>query len=202
MGKETAKMYFPFDAAKRVRMLVLDVDGVLSDGRVILLNSGEEAKSFNVRDGHGIKMLQRSGIEVALLTGRKANIVNHRAKELGICHVIQGSLNKDEGMARLCEQVKVSRDCCAYMGDDVVDLPAMQGCALSAAPADAHIGVRHRVTWVSSTAGGHGAVRELAEGLILAQGNWKKIITARYGLTAIESGWSINELASLLDGEK
>ncbi len=189
MTAHIAKKYFPFELAKCVRMLVLDVDGVLSDGRIILLNDGEEAKSFNVRDGHGIKMLQRCGVEVALLTGRNSNIVSHRAKELGITYIIQGSLNKDEGMAHLCQQTAIARRCCAYMGDDVVDLPAMKGCALSTAPADAHIGVCQRVDWVSSVAGGHGAVRELAEGLILALGHWDDIVTARYGLKADECDW-------------
>lgn len=200
MNEHVAKASFPFDLAAPVRMLVLDVDGVLSDGRVILLNGGEEAKAFHVRDGHGIKMLQRSGVEVAILTGRNSNIVSRRAEELGIRHIIQGSLNKDEGMMRLCQKVNITRKFCAYMGDDVVDLPAMQGCALTASPVDAHAGVAHYVDWISSAKGGHGAVRELAEGIILAQGNWSKVITSRYAITPVDCGWEPANITSKKSG--
>lgn len=184
-----AKAVFPFAKAKNIRMLVLDVDGVLSDGRIILMNTGEEAKTFNVRDGHGIKMLQRSGVTVAILTGRRSQIVEHRARELGIDHIIQGSLRKAEGMVELTKQASVSMAECAYMGDDVVDLPAMAGCTLSTAPADAHAGVRQVVDWVSSSRGGHGAVRELAEGIILARQRWQDVVQDAYGLTPADCGW-------------
>jgi len=186
---DDAKTKFPLVAAARVRMLVLDVDGVLSDGRVTLMDSAEQIKSFNVRDGHGIKMLQRAGVQVAILTGRRSLVVEHRAKELGIVHVIQGSLDKASGMAALCEAASVAWSDCAYMGDDVVDLPAMRGCALSTAPKDAHQGVLGVVDWVSSANGGQGAVRELAEGLILASGQWPTVMQERYGLTPAACGW-------------
>ncbi len=183
------KACFPFVRARRVRMLVLDVDGVLTDGRVIMLDGGEEAKGFHVRDGHGIKMLQRAGIQVALLTGRTSELVRMRAEDLGIEQVLQGCHDKAQGMLSLCRSVGIDWRDCAYMGDDVVDLPAMHGCALAAAPADAHEGVRHAADWVSSVDGGRGAVRELAEGLILACGQWETVVAVRYGLSPVECGW-------------
>ncbi len=190
MTMATGKQQFPFERAKQVRLLVLDVDGVLTDGRVIMLDGGEEAKGFHVRDGHGIKMLQRCGIQVAILTGRSSTVVARRAEDLGIELVTQGCLNKDEGMNRLCAEAAVSRSACAYMGDDIVDLPAMNGCTLATAPHDAHQAVRASAHWVSSAIGGRGAVRELAEGLLLAHRKWHEIVQQRYGVSPADAGWT------------
>lgn len=184
---------FPLKQARGIRMLVLDVDGVLTDGRILMDNAGEETKGFNVRDGHGIKMLQRAGIEVAILTGRSSKVVEHRARDLGIKYVVQGSLRKTAGLDELCEKSGIAPDACAYMGDDVVDLPAMNRCGLRTAPADAHIGVRKTADWVSDHAGGFGAVRQLAEGLILAAGVWPQIIDESYGLSPADCGWPESE---------
>lgn len=180
---------FPLELAHGIRMLVLDVDGVLTDGRILMDNAGEETKGFNVRDGHGIKMLQRAGIEVAILTGRTSKVVEHRARDLGIKYVVQGSLRKTAGLDTLCEQAGIEPDVCAYMGDDVVDLPAMRRCRLRTAPADAHAGVKARVDWLSDYAGGNGAVRQLAEGLILAAGAWPQVVAEAYDLSPTDCGW-------------
>jgi 3-deoxy-D-manno-octulosonate 8-phosphate phosphatase (KDO 8-P phosphatase) len=181
---------FPFDLAAGVRMLVLDVDGVMTAGQVVMDDHGMESKAFNVRDGHGLKMLQRAGIQTAILTGRTSGVVEHRAKDLGIEHVLQGSLRKTEGLDQLCKQAGVAPEDCAYMGDDIVDLPAMRRCQLMMCPADAHIAIAECVHWVAGFPGGQGAVRQAAEGLILAAGVWQKVVTSAYGLSPADCGWS------------
>ena len=180
---------FPLDVAKGIKMLVLDVDGVLTEGHVTMTDSGDEIKNFNVRDGHGIKMLQRAGIEVAILTGRKSKVVAHRAADLGIKYLIQGSLCKADGLKDLCAQAGISPEDCAYMGDDVIDLPAMRQCRLKTAPFDAYKGVLKHAVWVSEYAGGHGAVRQLCEGLILANHGWDSILEQAYGVSPQDCGW-------------
>ncbi len=185
----TSYQTFPFQKAKGIRMFILDVDGVLTGGDIILNDDGAQLKSFHVRDGHGIKLLQRSGIEVAILTGRTSQVVAHRAKELGIRHIIQGALRKGEAIQTLCEQAGITTDCCAYMGDDVIDLPAMAYCQLALAPADAHIAVRNKADWVSGFDGGHGAVRQACEGFIIANEAWDKVMTVAYGVLPEDSGW-------------
>ncbi|OIP99697.1 MAG: phenylphosphate carboxylase subunit delta [Zetaproteobacteria bacterium CG2_30_46_52] len=180
---------FPLDIAKGIKMLVLDVDGVLTEGHVTMTDNGDEIKNFNVRDGHGIKMLQRAGIEVAILTGRKSTVVAHRARDLGIEYVIQGSLRKADGLAELCKQSGIDASDCAYMGDDVIDLPAMRSCRLKSAPVNAHKGVLDYAMWISSYEGGNGAVRQLCEGLILANGAWDSVVADAYGLSPADCGW-------------
>ena len=180
---------FPLDLAKGIKMLVLDVDGVLTEGHVTMTDHGDEIKNFNVRDGHGIKMLQRAGIEVAILTGRKSKVVAHRASDLGIKHLIQGSLRKADGLKTLCAQAGISPEDCAYMGDDVIDLPAMVQCRLQTAPINAYPGVLNKAKWISAYGGGNGAVRQLCEGLILANDAWFTVIEEAYGLTAQDCGW-------------
>jgi len=182
---------FPFDKAKGIRMLILDVDGVLTEGQIFMDKNGDESKAFNVRDGHGIKMLQRTGIQVGILTGRTSEVVERRACDLGIKHVVQGSLRKADGIRTLCEQAGIAADDCAYMGDDVVDLPAMAQCRMTLAPADAHPGVKCRADWISGCTGGKGAVREAAEGLILAGGFWNEVISEAYGLSPEDCGWPV-----------
>jgi len=180
---------FPLELAKGIKMLVLDVDGVLTEGHVTMTDMGDEIKNFNVRDGHGIKMVQRAGIEVAILTGRKSKVVAHRASDLGIKFVIQGSLRKADGLSELCKLSGIQPTDCAYMGDDVIDLPAMTSCRLQTAPVNAHQGVIHKAMWVSGFGGGNGAVRQLCEGLILANGGWPRIVEEAYGLKPDECGW-------------
>jgi len=180
---------FPWQKAKGIRMLILDVDGVLTDGSIIMDNQGEEWKGFNVRDGHGIKMLQRAGIRLAILTGRTSGVVASRARDLGIEYVIQGSLKKSEGLDTLLQQAGLDAADCAYMGDDVVDLPAMRRCRLGFAPRDAHCSVLGVADWVPDCAGGRGAVRLVVEGLILASEAWQAVIEDPYGVTPADCGW-------------
>lgn len=180
---------FPASLAQGIRMLILDVDGVLTEGQIFMDKNGDEFKAFNVRDGHGIKMLQRAGIQVGILTGRTSEVVERRANDLGIEHVVQGSLRKADGIRALCEQAHVEVGDCAYMGDDVVDLPAMAQCRLTMAPADAHPGVLKKVDWIAGFAGGRGAVRQAAEGMILANGFWDRVLREAYDLTPEECGW-------------
>ncbi len=185
----SAYQIFPLDLAKGIKMLVLDVDGVLTEGHVTMTDSGDEIKNFNVRDGHGIKLLQRAGIEVAILTGRKSQVVAHRAKDLSIQYVMQGSLRKADGLRALCEQAGIAPQDCAYMGDDVIDLPAMAQCRLKTAPCDAHASVLNKSDWVASAKGGQGAVRQLCEGLILANDAWQAVMQDAYGVSPADCGW-------------
>jgi 3-deoxy-D-manno-octulosonate 8-phosphate phosphatase (KDO 8-P phosphatase) len=185
----TSYASFPFELAQGIRLLILDVDGVLTGGTLFIDDHGDETKGFHVRDGHGLKMLQRAGIGVGILTGRTSGVVEHRARDLGIEHVIQGSLRKSEGLDRLCAMAGIAPDQCAYMGDDVVDLPAMRRCRLALAPQDAHPSVQRMAHWCASFAGGAGAVRQACEGLILAAGAWSEIVEAPYGVSPADCGW-------------
>jgi len=180
---------FPIALAAGIKLLILDVDGVLTRGDIIMDEAGEESKAFNVRDGHGIKMLQRAGIDLAILTGRSSSVVAHRARELGFKYVVQGSLRKAEGLERLFAESGLNGSDCAYMGDDIVDLPAMAPCRLTLAPADAHLSVLKRVDWVSDYAGGAGAVRQACEGLILAAGRWPEVVQTPYAVSPADCGW-------------
>ncbi len=180
---------FPFAEGASIRMLVLDVDGVLTGGEIVMDGRGGELKAFNVRDGHGIKLLQRAGVTVAILTGRSSEVVAQRAEDLGIEHVIQGCLNKTEGFERLLAATGLGAGECAMMGDDVLDLPVMRACRLGLAPADAHPAVLRRADWISDHPGGRGAVRQAAEGLILARGAWQSVLGERYGVSPADCGW-------------
>ncbi len=189
--KQNIGFDFPFDKACDIRMLILDVDGVMTDGSIIMDQHGDEWKAFNVRDGHGIKMLQRAGISIAIITGRSSMVVAARAQDLGIEFVIQGCLNKAEGLAALEQQSGITAKFCAMMGDDVLDLPPMYQCSLSLAPADAHQAVRSHADWISDADGGHGAIRQAAEGLILATDAWNEVIQSRYQTSPAECGWNL-----------
>jgi 3-deoxy-D-manno-octulosonate 8-phosphate phosphatase (KDO 8-P phosphatase) len=162
--------------ARRIRALVLDVDGVLSDGRITYDSQGRELKSFSVRDGAAIKWLQRAGIEVSIITGRTSAPVKVRAKELGIKKVIQGALLKLPPFEAFLKKSGLSAEAVAYMGDDLLDLPILRRVGLSAAPADAVQEVLAEVDLVTEARSGRGAVRELAELLLKSQGHWAKLM--------------------------
>ncbi|ATX82124.1 3-deoxy-D-manno-octulosonate 8-phosphate phosphatase (KDO 8-P phosphatase) [Mariprofundus ferrinatatus] len=181
---------FPFRKASAIRMLILDVDGVMTDGSIIMDRNGDELKAFNVRDGHGIKLIQRAGIQVAIITGRTSPVVEARAADLGIGYVIQKCLNKAEGLAQLVKESGIPASQCAMMGDDVLDLPPMYECGLSLAPSDAHISVLGHVDWVSDCPGGRGAIRQAAEGLLLAKDAWQEVVHSRYGVSPEDCGWA------------
>lgn len=156
--------------AKLIRLMAFDVDGVMTDGGLYLSDSGEEFKRFNALDGHGLKMLHASGVEIAIITGRTSRCVAARAQNLGIQHVFQGAENKLETMLGLLDQLKLSRDAAAYMGDDVVDLMVMRHVGLAVSVPDSPRLVREHSDYVTQCRGGHGAVREACELLMAAQG--------------------------------
>lgn len=160
---------------RRIRLLVLDVDGVLTDGSLFLGDGGEQYKAFNSRDGHGIRMAQQGGLEIAVLTGRTSAVVAHRMQDLGVRHLVQGRLDKREAMAELLEQTGFPPAESAYMGDDILDLPAMRQTALGIAVADAHPLVLEHADWHTRAPGGRGAVREVCEALLAARNRLEDI---------------------------
>jgi 3-deoxy-D-manno-octulosonate 8-phosphate phosphatase (KDO 8-P phosphatase) len=161
--------------AAKLRLLVLDVDGVLTDGRIYYGNDGEEIKAFNIKDGLGIKLLQRASVKVAIITGRQSEIVARRARELGISEVIQGREDKRQALLELCSSNNLSLDDCAYMGDDLPDLAAIRSAGLGMTVADASRAVREAADWCSSLQGGCGAVREACEFILAARGEWSSL---------------------------
>jgi len=181
---------FPFDKARHINMLILDVDGVMTDGSIIMDKNGDELKAFNVRDGHGIKLIQRTGIKIAIITGRGSPVVEARARDLGIDYVIQKSLNKAEALEKLEKESGIPASQCAMMGDDIIDLPPMYRCGLSLAPADASLAVLNHVDWVSDCNGGRGAIRQAAEALLIAQNSWSEVMD-RYQISPADCGWSV-----------
>jgi 3-deoxy-D-manno-octulosonate 8-phosphate phosphatase (KDO 8-P phosphatase) len=163
-------------AASKIRMIVSDVDGVWTDGRIIYTSEHVEIKEFNVRDGLAVKLAQRVGITVALLTSRRSPSLEIRAKELGITELRQGAANKLEELERLAVQSGLSFDQILYAGDDLPDLAPMTHVAISAAPSDAAPEVLEAATWKLATAGGRGAFRELVERLLRERGDWEQLV--------------------------
>jgi len=159
-----------------VRWLVLDVDGVLTDGRILLDGADGEWKAFDVRDGHRIVMAAGAGIRTVLVTGRTSAVVERRAAELGVHRVFQGARDKGEVMDRWMREEGVRAEEIAYLGDDVVDLPALRRAGLAAAVADAVPEVLAVADWVAAAPGGRGAVRELVELLLGEQGLWEEAL--------------------------
>lgn len=166
---------------KTIALVVLDVDGVLTDGKIIIDDLGNESKHFHVRDGHGLKLLMRGGVDVALLTGRTSEVVNHRARDLGITTVCQGAKDKAQVLAEMLADKHISRERVAYVGDDIVDVPAFRIVGFSAAVADAPGYVKAHADYITEKKGGDGAVREICEMILKSQGTWDAV-TERYGL--------------------
>jgi len=156
--------------AKKIKLLLLDVDGVMTDGRIILDNQGNENKAFHVRDGHGIKLAQKAGITVGIITGRSSQVVDIRAKELGISEVHQGAKDKIAVYDSLVARYGVRDDEVAYIGDDVVDLDVLKRVGLAAAVADCDPSVRPYVDLVTRVPGGRGAVREVINLILKSRG--------------------------------
>ncbi len=165
--------------AAKIKLLLLDVDGVLTNGQIIYDGAGNELKMFNVRDGHGLKLIQRAGIKVGIITGRKSDVVARRAAELGIEILYQGALNKLEPYREILSQTGLSEEQIAYVGDDLIDLQVLRRVGFSATVADADAEVCRRVDYVASLPGGYGAVREICDLLLKAGGHWEQV-TARY----------------------
>jgi len=159
-----------FDRARRIKLAAFDVDGVLTDGTLYLTDGGEEIKAFNSLDGHGLKMLRESGVELAIITGRTSRIVELRAKNLGITRLYQGVDDKAGAFADLLATCGIKADAAAYMGDDVVDLPVLTRCGLALSVPEAPLFVRQHVHHVTRAGGGRGAVREACELIMHAQG--------------------------------
>jgi 3-deoxy-D-manno-octulosonate 8-phosphate phosphatase (KDO 8-P phosphatase) len=153
----------------KIALLILDVDGVLTDGRLYFSGKGEALKVFHVRDGHGIKLLMGSGVEVAAFSGRRSAAVTARMRELGVRHVVQGCSDKVAALKRLTQRLKIAPLACACIVDDTPDLPLMAAVGFAAAVADAHPLVQSAAHWVSVAAGGQGAVRELGDAILRAR---------------------------------
>lgn len=159
-----------------IKLIVLDVDGVLTDGRLLIGSNGEEYKSFNVKDGMGISIAKHAGIEFAIITGRESNAVTIRAKELGINYVYQGISNKDEILQSLLLELNLKKEEVCYMGDDLNDLPIIMKVGISFAPSNAIDFIKSRVKFVTSTQGGEGAVREMIEKILKRQTDYNKLL--------------------------
>ncbi|MDR2339749.1 MAG: HAD family hydrolase [Deltaproteobacteria bacterium] len=164
---------------ENIKWFGFDVDGVMTDGGIILQDDGVEAKRFNSRDGHGLKMLVRSGIRVAVITGRRSRLMEHRAKEVGITELYQNYPDKLDIYLQILEEEGLDPSETAFMGDDIVDLPILVRCGLPICPADAVPEVRRECLYVTPSKGGQGAAREAIEYLFRGQGRWDEII-ARY----------------------
>lgn len=156
--------------AKKIRMIILDVDGVLTDGSIILDNNGNEFKRFNVRDGHGVRMLIKAGIKAAIITGRRSEVVVRRSEELGITEVHQGVFNKVSVYEKILSKYNLKDEEIAFMGDDIVDIGILRRVGLSAVPADAEDAVKRWAAFVSAKKGGRGAVRELTNLILTSSG--------------------------------
>jgi 3-deoxy-D-manno-octulosonate 8-phosphate phosphatase (KDO 8-P phosphatase) len=166
--------------AERIKLLVVDVDGVMTDGGIILDGGGNELKRFHVRDGHGIKLLIRAGLEVAIVTGRESEVVKRRAAELGIKIVHQRSKVKLEAYEEILKETGMSDEQTAYIGDDIVDIPVMRRVGLSVAVADAEEYVKKEAMLVTERPGGRGAVREVTDLILRAGGHWDEVTKKYY----------------------
>lgn len=161
--------------AAQVKLLLLDVDGVLTDGRIIIDDRGVETKQFDVRDGQGISLLLGSGIEVGFITGRSSNVVRHRAKDLGVRLVYQGISDKLACYRKIKFQLNLKDRQIGFVGDDMVDLPVLLQVGLALSVADGWPGLSRAVDYITAARGGRGAVREVAELLLKSQGKWPKL---------------------------
>lgn len=156
--------------AKTIKLVIFDVDGVLTDGSLFFGDDGQEYKAFYSRDGLGMKLLQRTGVEIGIITARTSDVVVHRMDNLGIEHVYQGRLDKIAAFDELLDKLAMSPERTAYVGDDIVDLPVMKRVALAIAVQDAHPVVKKHAHWITSHVGGRGAARDVCELIMDAQG--------------------------------
>ena len=157
--------------AAQIRLVVFDVDGVLTDGSLFIGDDGQEYKAFNSRDGHGMKMLQASGVTIGIITGRSSQVVSHRMSSLGIRHVYQGQHDKLPAFMELIGKLGLQAEQVAYVGDDVVDLPILTRVGLAIAVQDAHNLVKQHSHWITPNPGGRAAARDVCEMIMQAQGN-------------------------------
>ena len=163
------------EKAKMIQLLILDVDGVMTDGRIVMNDLGQEIKFFNVKDGHGIRLLLNTGIDVAIITGRTSETVRRRAADLGIPIVYQGIKDKESICKKIMEEMGLEKEQVCCMGDDLPDIPMFKCAGLSVAVADAAYETRKSAVYVTKAPGGYGAVREMCEIILKARDAWPKI---------------------------
>ena len=168
--------YILLEQARHIEALVLDVDGILSDGFVTLTNSGDEIKSFDIRDGLGMKLVQQAGVKVIIITGRKSNIVEKRMSDLGVDLVYQGREDKGTALQEACAKLGLSPADCLYMGDDWPDLSAFSIAGMKVTVQNGHIEVRRRADLVTQAMGGRGAVREICDMILIAKGVYQSLL--------------------------
>lgn len=160
----------------KIKLLALDVDGVMTDGSIIIGQEGELSKHFDARDGMGISLALRHGIQVAIITGRHSEIVLHRAAELGISAIYEKVVDKGKVLSQITQELELNRDEVAFMGDDLNDLPAFAKAGITFAPVDAVTEVKERAMILAAKNGGHGAVRDVIERILKAKGLWQDIV--------------------------
>ncbi|MDR1314841.1 MAG: HAD hydrolase family protein [Deltaproteobacteria bacterium] len=175
-GARNAPPAAPEPALSRIRWVGFDVDGVMTDGGIILAADGTESKRFNSRDGHSLKLLARAGIRMAIITGRRSRVVELRAREVGIESLHQAAHDKLEVYLKILEEEGLAPEETAFAGDDMVDLPIMIRCGYAMAPADAAPEVLSRAHYVARSKGGRGAVRDMAEHLLRGKGLWEGLV--------------------------
>ncbi|MEK6323035.1 MAG: HAD-IIIA family hydrolase [Acidobacteriota bacterium] len=167
------------DRARKIKLLILDCDGVLTDGRIIMLPDGDETKAFDVKDGHAMVMAQRAGLRIAIISGRKSSVVRARAKELGVAHLHEMAWVKKDPYEKILAEEGLKDEEVCYIGDDVVDIPLMRRAGLGVAVADAVEETKQHSHVVTRRGGGRGAVREVVELILKAQDKWDEAM-ARY----------------------
>lgn len=161
---------------RQLKLLILDVDGVLTDGRLFFDHQGNEYKCFHARDGHGLKLLRQTGVEVAVISGRSSQSVALRMQSLGIEHVFQGHENKRAAFAEVLEKLKLAPEQAAHVGDDLLDLPIMTRVGFSVAVRDANFAVKRYADWCTQASGGQGAVREVCDLIMQVQGHFETVL--------------------------
>ena len=168
--------YALLEQARHVQALVLDVDGILSDGFVTLTNTGDELKSFDIRDGLGMKLVQQAGIKVIIITGRKSNIVEKRMGDLGVDLIFQGREDKGVALREACAQLNLKPEDCLYMGDDWPDLSAFAIAGMKVTVPNGHVEVRRRADLVTQAYGGRGAVRDICDMILSSKGVYQELL--------------------------
>ena len=162
--------------AARIKLLLMDCDGVLTDGRIQLVGEGDEQKSFHTRDGHGLVLLHRAGLSSGIISGRTSSAVSRRARDLGITYLRQGALDKIKDFEELLSEAEMEESEVAFIGDDVTDIPLMERAEFAVAVADATRETRQAAHYVTQLPGGYGAVREVAEIILKSQGRWDDLM--------------------------
>lgn len=161
---------------KKIKFIILDVDGVLTDGKIIIGSDKTEYKNFNVRDGTGVTLGHYAGLKFAIISGRYSKVISIRAKELGIDHVFQNVAEKIKSYENLKRKLKLKDDEICFIGDEIIDIPIMEKCGFSAAPADCVKEIKKYADYICSNKGGEGCAREIIEMVIKARGQWKKTL--------------------------